>query len=51
MKVINIMLEDAEHKKLKEWKRNSTWKIALMIGCDVINNDGKLINTSKENKK
>ena len=33
MKVVNIMLEDAEHKRMMEEKGSSTWKDALEAGC------------------
>ena len=33
MKQINIMLEDAEHERLKILKGDKTWKELLVKGC------------------
>jgi hypothetical protein len=33
MKVINIMLEDAEHKELFKAKGEMTWRESLIKGC------------------
>ena len=37
MKVVNIMLEDAEHEKMTKQKGGITWRDALRIGCEEAN--------------
>lgn len=42
MKVVNIMLEDKEHKRLLSQKAGRTWKASLLRGCEEFEKDDRL---------